>query len=238
VPAAGQLLAAEFAHKLLRVARTKSGGSAPPPLLFHVFSGGGFIFTNWLLQMLADTGGREADALRRSIAGVVFDSSPAAVTADVSSRALVAAILGRPAEGIERTKRGTVRSVTLAVDGYLRLPFVRGPLLGTESAWTDEAGVAPRCPQLYLFSDRDALVDPAVIERFMAGQVALGRDVRSVRWHDSEHVDHMRAHPEEYAAAVRSFVDTVLHKHAAAAQTLMDGGDGRGAVQGDVEAGN
>jgi len=45
-------------------------------------------------------------------------------------------------------------------------------------AW---ATLAPTCPQLYLYSEADALVSPASVEAFMAQQVGDGGDARGCR---------------------------------------------------------
>jgi hypothetical protein len=60
-----------------------------PPLLLllllqvHLFSGGGFIFMGWVFQILAELEPHNAQAadVRSRIRGVIFDSSPADVTA-------------------------------------------------------------------------------------------------------------------------------------------------------------
>jgi hypothetical protein len=53
------------------------------PLQVHLFSGGGFIFMGWVFQILAELEPHNAQAadVRSRIRGVIFDSSPADVTA-------------------------------------------------------------------------------------------------------------------------------------------------------------
>jgi hypothetical protein len=55
----------------------------PRSLQVHLFSGGGFIFMGWVFQILAELEPHNAQAadVRARIRGVVFDSSPADVTA-------------------------------------------------------------------------------------------------------------------------------------------------------------
>jgi hypothetical protein len=52
-------------------------------LQVHLFSGGGFIFMGWVFQILAELEPHNTQAadVRARICGVVFDSSPADVTA-------------------------------------------------------------------------------------------------------------------------------------------------------------
>ena len=93
-------------------------------------SGGGFIFVGWLIQALADMGhSRQADQVLRRLCGIILDSSPASVTADVSARAIVAALLRQPAEGIEQRLPWLVGPASAAVNLYLQLPFVQQRLL-------------------------------------------------------------------------------------------------------------
>lgn len=79
VPAAGQLLAAKFTHRLLQTAQQRPNA----PILVHLFSGGGFIFMGWVFQILSELEPHNAAAadVRSRIRGVIFDSSPADVTA-------------------------------------------------------------------------------------------------------------------------------------------------------------
>lgn len=170
-------------------------------------AGGGFIFMGWVFEMLAELKSPEADGVRSRIAGVIMDSSPAMVTADVSSRALVAAALGRPAEGIEQALPWLVRPAAAIVDGYLRLPFVNDALVGMERAWMQQA---PPCPMLFLYSDADVLVQPHVVEAFMAQQQKRGSPTYSFKWRDSAHVDHYRKYPDEYRQQLEQFAQRAL----------------------------
>uniref|UniRef100_A0A383VJ81 Uncharacterized protein n=1 Tax=Tetradesmus obliquus TaxID=3088 RepID=A0A383VJ81_TETOB len=205
VPAAGQLLAAKFTHRLLQTAQQRPNA----PILVHLFSGGGFIFMGWVFQILSELEPHNAAAadVRSRIRGVIFDSSPADVTADVSSRALVAAALGRPAEGIEDELGWLVKPTAAVVEGYLKLPFIRTSLLGMEQSWLQQA---PACPKLFLYSEADVLIQPGVVEGFMAEQQAAGSQTYCYKWSDSAHVDHYRKYPEEYKQQLARFVQQVL----------------------------
>jgi hypothetical protein len=202
-PIQGQLLAANFTHKLLQ----KAQQHPKAPILIHLFSGGGFIFMGWVFQLLAELNSAEADAVCARIAGIILDSSPAMVTADVSSRALVAAALGRPAEGIEQELPWLVRPAAAIVDGYLRLPYVKDALVGMDKAWMQQA---PVCPKLFLYSDADVLVQPHVVEGFMEQQRKRGAPTYAYKWRDSAHVDHYRKYPEEYRRQLELFAQQVL----------------------------
>lgn len=61
-------------------------------------------------------------------------------------------------------------------------------------------------PQLYLYSEVDPVALPGNVETIMDEQAKLGRSVEQCRWKDSEHVMHLLKYPEEYRAAVFSFL--------------------------------
>ena len=75
------------------------------------------------------------------------------------------------------------------------------------SAWAQHA---PLAPQLYLYSSADVLIPAAHVEACMAQQAQRGVRVEGRRWEESGHCEHLRRHPEEYAALVRSFVERAL----------------------------
>lgn len=161
----------------------------------------------WVFQILSELQGAEYQSIKDRICGVIFDSSPAAVTSDVSSRALVAAALGRPADGIEDELPWLVKPTAAVVEGYLKLPFVKDALLGMEQAWLQSA---PNCPKLFLYSEADVLIQPGVVEGFMQQQAAAGNETCCYKWSDSAHVDHYRKYPEEYKQQLMRFVQQVL----------------------------
>eukprot|EP00879_Flechtneria_rotunda_P009015 GHRR01009440.1.p1 GENE.GHRR01009440.1~~GHRR01009440.1.p1 ORF type:complete len:257 (+),score=68.60 GHRR01009440.1:296-1066(+) len=203
VPAAGQLLAAKFTHRLIQTACA----NPTAPILVHLFSGGGFIFMGWVFQLLANIDTPDGRKVLERIRGVILDSSPADVTADVSSRALVAAALGRPADGIELDLPWLVKPAAAVVEGYFKLPFIKDALVDKDQSWLDSA---PTCPKLFLYSDADVLIEPKVVESFMQQQEMRGSTVYSCKWQDSAHVDHYRRYPEQYKQQVQQFVQQVL----------------------------
>jgi hypothetical protein len=127
--------------------------------------------------------------------------------ADVSSRALVAAALGRPADGIEEELPWLVKPTAAVVEGYLKLPFIKDSLVGMEQSWLQQA---PACPKLFLYSEADVLIQPGVVEGFMREQQAAGSQTYCYKWSDSAHVDHYRKYPEEYKQQLARFVQQVL----------------------------
>jgi len=175
------------------------------PILLHVFSGGGFLYSGLIMRALQRQGALGDVAPR--MAGVILDSSPAFVTADVSSRALLAAALREPADGIDARHPRILGALRGAVDAYLSLAVTRRRLAGMERAWHE---LVPPCPKLYLYSESDVLVSPDVIQSHMQAEAVRGSRIYAQRWHDTPHVEHYRLHPEQYTDILSRFVSEAL----------------------------
>jgi hypothetical protein len=175
------------------------------PILMHLFSGGGFLYSGLLLQALRRRG--DLASLGPRIAGVILDSSPAFVTADVSARALLAAALREPAAGVEARHPRALGVLRGAVDAYLSLPVTRRRIADMEASWH---ALVPPCPKLYLYSESDVLVSPDTIQGHMQSEAVRGSRVYAHRWADSPHVEHYRLHPEEYTSVVARFLEEAL----------------------------
>lgn len=127
--------------------------------------------------------------------------------ADVFSRALVAAALARPAEGIEESAGWLVKPTTAVIGRVLEIPTYKKQLRAMEQSWLQHA---PPCPKLFLYSDADALIQPAAVEAFMEQLGRAGSETFRHKWGDSEHVSHFRQYPEEYTQQLVQFVKRVL----------------------------
>lgn len=69
-----------------------------------------------------------------------------------------------------------------------------------------EAYLPASVPRLYLYSRDDAIAPAPFIEAFVKRERAAGVVVSERVWGDSGHVEHYRAHPEEYKQAVDEFM--------------------------------
>lgn len=75
--------------------------------------------------------------------------------------------------------------------------------------WQAWDTVAPRSPQLFLYSSADALIPPEQVQRFQKLQTARGVNVCSRMWSDSAHCEHYRVHPDEYITEVKKFAQAI-----------------------------
>lgn len=65
-------------------------------------------------------------------------------------------------------------------------------------------------PQLYLYSEADTVTPPSRVQKLMLDQQAMGREVLSHCWKDSEHVSHYRSDPETYEHYIHTLLKRCL----------------------------
>lgn len=180
------------------------------PIIFHVFSNGGCMVYTQLTALLNSPDCEYHDKV--SVRGVIFDSSPGkrrilnAVKAFMSTLQLSLAL---------RYLLGFCLLMYLIFTRILLrlLPMDLGSGRGFqlyEALCKDPA----QCPQLFLYSRADQVILAKDVEEVMAKREEKGVPVKSVCWEDSQHVAHMRAHPEVYTKACLDFVTTCITPHA------------------------
>ena len=92
--------------------------------------------------------------------------------------------------------------------------YVVGPMLGRktplEKIWDALYSIQvvhwmeKRTPRLYIYSKADELVPGTDSEIHAQAAKDMGRNVKTLLFEDTPHVDHARTHPEEYWGAVQS----------------------------------
>ncbi|KAG2501753.1 hypothetical protein HYH03_000253 [Edaphochlamys debaryana] len=194
-----------------RVARLHRENPAMPTV-YHIFSTGGFIHagTMWRWMDEVEDVAQRRDLLEE-VRGIILDSAPASVNAEMASKAIVSAVTGTPAEELEHGMPGLQGALLSGTRAFLeRYLQSKGVQLRTEEVYDAWYNLAPSCPQLYLYSDGDPLVPASDVERYMQVQEGRGVEVSSYKWPDSGHVEHYRRYPHEYAYQISAFLAKAL----------------------------
>ena len=101
---------------------------------------------------------------------------------------------------------------------YLYSKVLFGPIgriFGWSSTSTDDfyskmAEDPLRCPQLFLYSKADKLIDYRDVDYIIDVRRSKDVLVMSLCWEDSEHVSHLRQHRETYMKQCHDFLDLCL----------------------------
>ncbi|KAJ3062154.1 hypothetical protein HK102_008860, partial [Quaeritorhiza haematococci] len=145
------------------------------------------------------------------VSGIILDSTPS-YTANVN----------QAARALTTTIKNPVLSFLAGVFirvFYLSQMFIDKWILGREGA----GPILPArrelqdpkvwgCPRLYLYSKADDLIDWEGVQRHARETREAGVEVREKCWETSAHVQHLRAHPEEYKALVDAFLEDIQKK--------------------------
>ena len=175
-----------------------------PLTIYHVFSMAGFLAFSELARQ-----GRLADPAVRP-AGVVLDSTPAHLDAEVASRGLTAGALGASLEG--RPGRLLAAGTRPFVGAWLAAG-PRAREARAREAWEPggAGAAATAVPQLYLYSAADAVIPASGVEAFAAAQARRpGASVSRARWESGAHCALLRAHAAGYPAALAAFLARLL----------------------------
>lgn len=178
------------------------------PIFFHVFSnGGGYVYRHITETVNGPNPGQSA-ALK--ITGVLCDSMPSYPTATSAFRAIVTAMPQSQHWFILYVKSLGVWIffMVLTLISYIRKRGTSDQGTYYRAMLADKM----QCPQLFLYSKKDAIVPYKDIQGIIKERRHRGFDVQEVVWEDSDHVAHLRKHPEEYVAACLKFVKDCLER--------------------------
>lgn len=198
----GLLMPDAYARALAPLARELE--TDPRSAIVHLFSDNGFVGWAALLGALSP-------AAKRKVRGVILDCSPGLwnVTGPVDFARRFALgmtpALGRRL-GLGARERIPVVTPLLgaAFLGY-QLAFP-GVVRSMRSAGERVAREQPRCPHLFLYGEKDALVPPRDVRAWIACQRAAGIDAEEVLFAGARHVALYPKDPRRYREAVAAFV--------------------------------
>uniref|UniRef100_A0A7I4XTY1 Transmembrane protein 53 n=1 Tax=Haemonchus contortus TaxID=6289 RepID=A0A7I4XTY1_HAECO len=180
------------------------------PLICHVFSMNG---VRTLISLWKWTEAERMTHLRQRIKGLIFDSAPARTTAGPDSHAVV--VSTPPMEGFRWVSTDTRRKMIMVAFNIRKAlansvsavwPAIRPHL--SMYYYLRECSDLPNS-LLFLYSREDKLIRYKYVKRFLDHQKSLGRDVVEVVFTNSEHVQHLRTHPEQYRSSCIEFVKKI-----------------------------
>eukprot|EP00933_Yihiella_yeosuensis_P064342 TRINITY_DN6769_c0_g1_i2.p1 TRINITY_DN6769_c0_g1~~TRINITY_DN6769_c0_g1_i2.p1 ORF type:complete len:324 (+),score=36.01 TRINITY_DN6769_c0_g1_i2:72-974(+) len=189
-----------------------------PSLIFHVMSNNGATLYTSILECSEND--QRHQWVSKATSGTVFDCAPGDLTFPIFFKAFLA---GRPPLSVRLPLFGAGIGLSLAtLYASLRQPISIGfPLLcfifytlskadQFNRCYHEKLASDPsRCPQLFLYSTKDALVGYGVIEWLIARRRKCGVDVSVKRWNDVPHMALLRDRPSEYEEALRKYISSL-----------------------------
>lgn len=188
------------------------------PVIFHVFSNGGcFVLEHverLLLQETADKNTSPVDddlqLVRHCLRGQTFDSSPAFVSRETSIAALEGAF----------SNPLVFQFLKAAVHLQYMFQFLRNKIFQQtpwpETFWnhfvTSDLGSSSSgssIRQAYIYSSSDHVTDSNKLEELIQAR-QRSHPVSVLRFSDSDHVQHLLRHRDEYSQFVKEFVQKVV----------------------------
>eukprot|EP01024_Parvocaulis_polyphysoides_P007035 TRINITY_DN12124_c0_g1_i1.p2 TRINITY_DN12124_c0_g1~~TRINITY_DN12124_c0_g1_i1.p2 ORF type:complete len:159 (-),score=11.41 TRINITY_DN12124_c0_g1_i1:17-493(-) len=142
----------------------------------------------------------------RGLRGIIFDSCPATITAEMSAVGVLSALMAKSAEQVEQDHEFLIKVVEQFAAIGLHTPLIQSRLKEVGRIWSQEA---PVCKHLYHYSTKDLVIPYKEVEQFMRKQEERGCKVSGCNWHDSQHVEHYRRHPERYRQSLEEFAKQI-----------------------------
>ncbi|XP_035189309.1 transmembrane protein 53 [Oxyura jamaicensis] len=167
------------------------------PVLFHVFSNGGVMLYRYIIEALHT----QQPFKNLRVLGTIFDSAPGRRNLRGSLRALATVLVSMNA----LLKYFLVFAFATAalVLRILLYPLTR---FVHESHYDALLKAPSRWPELYLYSQADAIISAREVKCMADARQRLGVSVRAVDFSDSAHVSHMRAYPTYYSNLCLTFL--------------------------------
>lgn len=172
------------------------------PLFVHVFSKGGAYVYRYLTELVH----RDKKYWHIKIMGSIFDSGPAKYRLMNEYKEAMSLVMNRMI---------LVRLIIaiyyllyflgmVVIDSLRKLPWRQYDI--HEAIKNDPS----KAPQLFLYSTADMVALASDIAEIVKYRQENGRDVKSVCWDDSGHVQHFSVHRESYIKTCHDFLDMCM----------------------------
>ncbi|NWS55767.1 TM53B protein, partial [Chunga burmeisteri] len=167
------------------------------PVLFHVFSNGGVMLYRYITEALHT----HKPFKNLKVAGTIFDSAPGRRNLRGGLRALATVLVSMNV--LLKYFLLLAFATTAVVLRILLYPLTR---FIHESHYDALLKAPSRWPELYLYSQADAIIKASEVKHMADARQQLGVSVRAVDFLDSAHVSHMRAYPTYYSNLCTTFL--------------------------------
>ncbi|XP_071482254.1 transmembrane protein 53-like [Diadema antillarum] len=169
------------------------------PIFFHLFSNGGTYIYRAVTEILNGRDPGQFAALK--IGGVIFDSAPCRPTFLSGFRALS---LFSPSSASRSWPVSYV--MTAPYWAWLLLKHIVLPSYWEANRLMDSfltaiASDKMECPQLFIYSKKDCIASCADIQEIVRQRREQGIEVREAYWEDTDHLQHLANHHDEYVDA-------------------------------------
>ncbi|NP_001086490.1 transmembrane protein 53-B [Xenopus laevis] len=176
------------------------------PILFHVFSNGGFMLYRYIVELLHS----HCRLNKLHVVGTIFDSAPGNRNVIGSVRAL---------DTILRTStNNAIRFLALAAFAImviiLRIVLYPVTKFLHENHYDAMKKDSSRWPQLYLYSRADPIISYIDVESMIAARRRCCLPTEALDFGKSEHVSHFRRFPHRYSEMCTSFLRDCVRKAA------------------------
>ncbi|NP_001107322.1 transmembrane protein 53 [Xenopus tropicalis] len=176
------------------------------PILFHVFSNGGFMLYRYIVELLQS----HCRLNKLHVVGTIFDSAPGNRNVIGSVRAL---------DTILRTSTNKAFRF-LALAAFALMVIILRILLYPVTRYVHENHYdamkkdPSRWPQLYLYSRADPIISYLDVESIIAARRRRCLPTEALDFGKSEHVSHFRRFPQRYSETCTSFLRDCVRKAA------------------------
>ncbi|XP_007444286.1 transmembrane protein 53 [Python bivittatus] len=176
------------------------------PLLFHVFSNGGFMLYRYIVELLHTQ--QQFQHLR--VVGTIFDSAPGRKNLRGGLRALSVVLASyNVCVKYFLLLSFAVLVVTLRIMLYPVTRFVH------ESHYEAMLNQPSKWPELYFYSKADSVILASDVENMVQARRQHQVLVKTVDFVHSDHVSHLRAYPTSYATHCISFMHSCIESTSA-----------------------
>lgn len=175
----------------------------PPLIAFHIFSNNGCFLWEWVRHLIfertdwSSSSSVDSNTVKEKIIGVIFDSAPAYYDGNASEIQTAFQYLDSTAE------KERLLEITQTLDPQLMKQRF-------DNYWSGLRNDTINIPQLYLYSEHDALTSAQHLEELIAYRTEVMREKNIIWKHaftESAHCAHLLKYPQEYTESVTQFLN-------------------------------